>query len=289
MSSQQFPHKILWLASYPKSGNTWFRAFLSALMTGGEAEINDLKTDGIFSSRETFDLVTDVNSRDLYDGEVKSMIADVYRNVALEKDALSIIKIHDAFERDLLDKTIVPEDVTHCALYFIRNPLDIAGSLANHLQFSMQEAVDMLRDDNACMACQPGNLNKNIQLSQHLSRWSHHVNSWTSMPSFPVCVIRYEDMLDNSFETFDKALRFIGWQYPDHEIRRAIAVASFDNLSNQEAEKGFKEKAKKSPKFFRSGTKDNWKTELTTAQVGAIVQNNESLMAKYQYLPGEIS
>jgi Sulfotransferase domain len=284
MPGQQFSHKILWLASYPKSGNTWFRAFLSALMNNGEVEINKLKTGGMFSSRETFDSLTDISSRDLYDTEAKSMIADVYRNIAAETDALSIIKVHDAFECDAEGKNIIPEDVTHCALYFIRNPLDIAGSLANHMPFSIEEAVDMLNDNKACMAYQPDNFNKNIQLSQHLSCWSGHVNSWTSKPSFPVCVIRYEDMLSDTFETFDKGLKFIGWHYHPHEIINAIAKTGFDELSKQEEEKGFYEKANKSPKFFRTGTMGNWEKELSPEQVNRIIQKNKSMLDKYQYL-----
>jgi sulfotransferase family protein len=284
MSKEKFPHKILWLASYPKSGNTWFRAFLSALMNEGEVQINRLKTDGIFSLRDTFDSYSDLISRDLYNSEAKSMIADVYRNLASEKNSLSIVKVHDAFDYDDEGLAIIPEDVTHCAIYFIRNPLDIAGSLANHMHFSLDAAIKMLNSSKACMAPQPNNLNTNPQFVQPLHDWSTHVNSWTLRPSFPVLVVRYEDMLSKSFLTFENTLKFIGWQYPPEEIYRAIAASSFESLSKQETEGGFSEKFNKSPKFFRAGKMGNWQKELSNAQADEIVSAHKKVMKRYGYL-----
>jgi len=280
---QQFPNKILWLASYPKSGNTWFRAFITALLNDGEVEINKLGTDGIFSARKIFDNCADIDSCDLYDAEVKLMIADVFRDLANKEKRMDIIKVHDAFEADMDGKNIIPEDVTHCAIYFIRNPLDIAGSFANHMHSGIQAAVDKINDTSSSLSPQTGNLNINRQFRQYLSDWSSHVNSWTLRPSFPVCVVRYEDMLENTFETFQKILAFIGWAYTPGQILKAMAASSFDALSRQEAEKGFNEKAPKSPKFFRSGTKGNWEFELTLGQIKEITAMHGKIMNKYGY------
>jgi hypothetical protein len=284
MAKEQIPHKILWLASYPKSGNTWFRAFLTALMNDGKVDINDMDSDGIFSSRDTFDLISEVSSRDLYDDEAKLMLADVYRQIAVERDSLSIVKVHDAFGPDPEGKNLIPEDVTLGAIYFIRNPLDIAGSLANHMNFSMDEAVNMLNNSMAYMAGKRNNLNKKIQFSQYISDWSSHVKSWTAKPSFPVYVMRYEDMLENTFDTFSKALNFIGWEYTPEQISRAMAASDFEKLSNQEAEKGFKEKPGKSMRFFRAGTKGNWEKELSGEQVKKIIAMHKQIMCEYKYL-----
>ena len=284
MSKQLHPHKILWLASYLKSGNTWFRAFLTALINDGEVNINKMGSDGIFSSREIFDNVSEISSRDLYDCEVKSMVADAYRDIAAEKNALSIIKAHDFFGIDPQGNNLIPEDVTHCAIYFIRNPLDIAGSLANHMDADIQVAVDMLNNSNSFIADQLNNLNKSMQMTQYLSDWSRHVNSWTLKPKFPVLVVRYEDMMNNTFETFKRALKFIGWEYPDEKILRAIEASNFEELSRQENENGFKEKASKKTNFFRSGVIGNWKNELTTEQADQIISMHRTTMMKYNFI-----
>jgi len=283
MSKQLNPHKILWLASYPKSGNTWFRAFLTALINDGKVDINQMASDGIFSSRETFDMATDIDSRDLYDDEAKLMVADVYRRIATEKNSLSIIKIHDFFGPDPEGNNLVPGDVTQCAIYFIRNPLDIAASLANHMDFSIGEAINMLNNDSATMANQANNLNKNPQFTQFLSSWSDHVNSWTLRPKFPVCAIRFEDMLADTFNTFSKILNFIGWEYSDSQIKNAITATSFEILNRQETQKGFKEKSNVSPVFFRSGKMGKWQEELNVNQISKIITINKQVMNKYQY------
>ena len=280
---QLFSGKILWLASYPKSGNTWFRAFLTALMNDGRVDINALKSDGLFSLRDTFDLYTDISSHDLYDDEAKLMVADVYRYIASKKDSLSIIKVHDSFGPDPEGRNLIPEDATHSAIYFIRNPLDIAGSLANHMSLGINEAVDMLNNSNAYISQQSNNFNKNNQFRQHISDWSSHVNSWTLNPSFPVCVIRYEDMLTDTFDTFNNILNFIGLQFTADQVVNAIKATNFDSLSKQETEKGFNE-AGKSSKFFRAGTMGNWESELSTNQVNKIILLNRKIMEKYRYI-----
>ena len=276
--------KIVWLASFPKSGNTWFRAFLTALMNNGKVEINALKTDGIFSDRWLFDLYSEIESRDLTDREVKMMIADVYRFHATQRNKRHFIKVHDAFETDESGLNIIPEDVTLCAVYIIRNPLDIVGSLANHSGSSIQEAFEMLNNHEHCLAKQNGNLNKNPQFRQYVSDWSSHVKSWTQKPTFPVIVIRYEDMLINPFETFSKAIEFIGLEATPDQINTAILASSFDQLSCQESEEGFHEKSRKSKQFFRSGKMGVWKEELNHEQISALRKKHEEIMRLYNYL-----
>jgi hypothetical protein len=281
---QLFPHKIMWLASYPKSGNTWMRAFLTALMDDGKVELNKMKSDGIFSSRATFDEVTGIDSRYLYTDEAKCMLADVYRRIAANRDHLSIIKVHDAFEQDNYGRNIIPEDVSQCAVYFVRNPLDIAGSLAGHMKISIEDAVTLLIDENARLAKQPDNRNKSYQLEQHLSDWSTHVRGWTNLPSFPVFTVRYEDMLTNTIETFSSLLQKIGWQYSPVAISEAIAASGFEALKAQEQNNGFAENAVKGAQFFRLGKAGNWVNELNTQQIAAITEKHKEVMQKYGYL-----
>ena len=283
MLKKLYPHKILWLASYPKSGNTWFRAFLSALMNDGEVAINKLDTDGVFSSRDTFDFATDVDSIDLYDDEAKLMVADVYRFIAHTNDSLKIIKTHDAFFTDKEGKAIFPADVTHCAFYFIRNPLDVVGSFANHMRLSIEESVDIMCDKNATLASQKNNLNKNKQFRINMGDWSTNVTSWTSGLPFPVHVIRYEDMLSHPFATFSKAVSLAKFSFPPEEIQKAIDASSFEQLKKQETQFGFIEKLTKDVQFFRSGTMGNWEKELTPAQIDRIIKAHGEVMSQYGY------
>ncbi|MBS7563854.1 sulfotransferase domain-containing protein [Mucilaginibacter sp. Bleaf8] len=285
MVNKQFPHKIIWLASYPKSGNTWFRAFVSALMGASEVELNNLKADGIFSSRQLFENITDISSHDLYDDEVKLMLPDVYRELAATRHSAALIKVHDAFTRNIAGEFIIPQDVTHCAVYFVRNPLDIIASFANHNNLTIDQTIKTLNNNDAYLAMQKANLNINVQTAQLLLNWSNHVISWTTLPNFPVYVLRYEDMLTDTFNVFKNVLNKIGWHYPDEEIKNAIAASSFKKLSEQEKSSGFFEKNINSKVFFRSGQAGNWVNELTPEQIARVTEQHGEVMKMYNYLP----
>ncbi|MCX6204892.1 MAG: sulfotransferase domain-containing protein [Bacteroidetes bacterium] len=277
--------KIIWLASYPKSGNTWFRVFITALLNNGIVNINDLKTNGIFSSRTIFDNYTDIDSSYLYDDEAKIVLPDIYRELALDKKEQIFIKVHDAFICNQLEDPIIPENVSFCAIYFIRNPLDIAGSLANHLNSSLDKAVNFMCKKDACFSPQKANLNTSKQIRQYLSDWSFHVETWTTIPRFPVHVVRYEDMVTNPFDTFKGILSKIGWlEYNDIQIQLAIDASSFSALQSQEKKIGFIEKPLTSvPLFYRKGKINNWKDELTENQVTTIINTHHKVMKMYDY------
>lgn len=278
------PKKIIWLASYPKSGNTWFRAFLTALLGDGDLNINEMKTDGIFSSRAIFDNCTDMDSTELYDNEVKNLLPEVFKHQAelYKKDKL-FIKIHDAYTLNSNGVPIVPAEPTFCALYFIRNPLDVVGSFANHNGSTLDEAIQLMNNPRGTLAKQPKNRNVNNQFAQLMLSWSGHATSWTNDLPFPVLVIRYEDMLADAFNTFSRAVEFMKIDVPASQIEKAIEETKFEKLQKQESETGFMEKNKRSNKFFRKGVAGNWVNELSPEQIKSIVDNHAEVMRLYNY------
>lgn len=284
MAKDIIPNKILWLASYPKSGNTWFRAFLTALLNEGEVEINDMDTDGILSARGVFDVISDIDSRYLYDEEVKTLLPEVYRAKAAAWSQLSIVKVHDAFVYNNEGQPIMPEDVTHAAIYIIRNPLDVVASFANHNNSTIDEAITLMNNPKGKLAAQKGNLNINNQFTQLMYDWSGHVQSWMDKPAFPVHFVRYEDMLAAPLQTFGDVIEKVGWQYSKDAIRAAIDATQFSKLKKQESEKGFQEKNAASKQFFRQGRSGNWKNELTEIQANAIIEKHEAVMKQFNYL-----
>lgn len=286
MSKDVFPNKVIWLASYPKSGNTWFRAFMTALFGEGEIEINHLKTDAIFSSREIFEQMCDVDSAELYEDEIRLMQPIAIKALAEEQPRTFIMKVHDAYSYNSEGEPIIPTEATHCAIYLIRNPLDVVGSFANHNAGTIDDAIALMNYEQGTLAGFRPRKSLNNQIAQLMYSWSGHVNSWTTKPDFPVHVIRYEDMNADPFNTFKKAIQDIGWNYTDEQIARAVEATSFEKLSSQEKEKGFQEKNARSAVFFRSGKSGNWKNELTEEQAKLIIDAHREVMAKYDYLPG---
>lgn len=277
-------NKILWLASYPKSGNTWFRVFISALFNGNDIDINDLNTTGIFSSRQLFEMTTDLDPFYLYKSEIQNMMPDVFRALAQNRKGLSTIKVHDAYSYNSEHQPIIPGDVTHCAVYIIRNPLDVVSSLANHLRMTTDEAINMMNSDNAYMGSKPEKINIFTQFSQLLRSWSNHVLSWQEQPDFPVFFIRYEDMHERPFDTFSNVVKQIGFDCTDEAIRQAIEASSFNKLKEQEQKNGFKERPYKDNSFFRKGATGSWKSELTDEQAKKITDAHAPVMKKFNYI-----
>lgn len=90
---------IVWLASYPKSGNTWFRTLISNLMSKSQepVDINQLSTGGIASGRERFDELTGIESADLTFEEIDQLRPEVYAYLAQTVKEPLFVKVHDAY------------------------------------------------------------------------------------------------------------------------------------------------------------------------------------------------
>jgi hypothetical protein len=275
--------KIVWLASYPKSGNTWFRAFLTALLNPGltEIDINNMHPSTIASSRQLFDELTGISSSDLTSDEIDRLRPMVYRQNAKESDEIIYQKVHDAFTVLPDGKSLFPEDITKAVVYFIRNPLDIAVSFAHHLNISIDKTISLM--DNPNYAFCPYNDRLHNQLRQKLRTWSGHVKSWVDNSGLPLIVIRYEDMKVKPIETFAKVITFMGLDKNMHEIEKALELSSFDRLKKQEEKNGFLEKNTSSPSFFRKGLSGDWENFLSPDQVKRIKEHHGSMMNRFEY------
>ncbi len=270
--------KIIWLASYPKSGNTWFRAFLTNLLDDADqpADINDLLGHIMASSKDLISRYTDLQSSDLTPEEMSNLRPELYRRLAEETVEPVYMKIHDAHGQDLIDPGI-----TKGVIYFIRNPLEVTLSFAHHKNQSIDRIIDFMADDQAGMCMD--NTRYEFQFAQQLLSWSDHVVSWVDNPDFPVHVIRYEDMVGDAFPTFSRAVDFLGLSYTEQQIRKAIEFSSFQILRAQEQEKGFRERSPVARNFFRRGRTDSWKEILSPAQRQRIIEHHRAVMERFGY------
>lgn len=274
---------IIWLASYPKSGNTWFRVFLSNLLTDSfePVSINQLEKTPIASARNIFDEITGLSSGELSFEETDSLRPEVYKEYANSEDGMRFLKIHDAYTFLLNGKAIIPDSVTISAIYFIRNPLDVVVSFAHHSNSTNANMVKAMNNPKYAFCSKTDRIHN--QLRQKLLTWSQHVESWTGDLPFPVFVMRYEDMLNNTFETFEKAVKFLKLDKTSEQINRALEFSKFDVLKSQEKKDGFKEKAPDAGKFFRKGKAGSWKSELSNNLADEIRANHLEIMKKYNY------
>jgi hypothetical protein len=282
---------IIWLASYPKSGNTWFRIFLSNLLGEEEAvaDINKItSTNGIASGRSIFDEICGLEASDLSFEEIDNLRPELYRIISGEAKKTIFIKVHDAYTFLENNNPMFPPDATKGVIYIIRNPFDVAVSYANHAGLSLQESTIQMGNNTNKFSKSKRKLSS--QLCQKLLTWSNHVNSWTKALGHNIHVMRYEDMKLAPLETFTAAVKFSGLNFEQDAILEAIQNSSFEKLQKQEKEKGFKERSNKAEVFFRKGQIGSWRKELSNEQANQIIEDHSEVLKKYNYLTqnGEI-
>ena len=275
---------IVWLASYPKSGNTWTRAFLSNLATvmAGEQEQLDVNSINRFSLGENFtQLYKDVcgfeprpdDHRKVAESRhrVQEMIADQF-------EGLIFCKTHNALVIDR-GQSIINFAVTSGAIYIVRNPLDVAISLSHHINKPIDQAIAVMATPDVETPI------NETRVHEVWGSWSQHVESWTRKPHPAIYVMRYEDMLNEPEKIFGALARHLLLNPTAEELNLAIKRSSFESLRDQEGESGFKEKPEHAERFFREGRSDQWKEVLTPQQVDAIIGAHGEQMKKFGYLP----
>lgn len=276
--------RFVWLASYPKSGNTWFRMFMANLGRGdaGPAGLNEIHRSPTASSRAAFDAEFGVSSSDLSDDEAECLRADAYRAVAARESRDIYCKVHDAYVTDQRGRPVFPTDATRAAIYFVRNPLDVCVSYAHHSGKAAAHAVDALNDARSHL-CASGP-RPSRQFRQRLLDWSGHVTSWLDGPDFPVHVMRFEDMKTKPVDTFHAAARFLGWSTDRREVEQALEHARFERLQGMEKTDGFRERPRRSTGFFRKGVVGSWREALTPEERDALVAAHRPAMTRLGYL-----
>ncbi|MCD0486924.1 sulfotransferase domain-containing protein [Pedobacter sp. MC2016-14] len=274
--------KLIWLSSYPKSGNTWLRLFLSALFSeANDLNINDTPLNQNISSRSIIDSALGMSSANLPESDYLKFRSRLYFNWARDQPSLDkiICKVHDACI--LKEEILFPPSITRGTIYILRNPFDIVASMANHFKVSIDKSVHMLCSNTHGLAQRQTRLG--VQLSQHLGTWGNHVDSWVNVHAENILIIKYEDLIKDSLTEFGKIIQYAELGYDQKAIEKAIVQTSFKNL--QEKEK--KEKFKMTPKvdtFFRQGKSGQWRNEITQAQAQQIIDVNYDTLLKFNYI-----
>ena len=283
------PKGVLWIASYPKSGNTWTRHFLHNLLKIMEAEddgapqdINQMNEYTIWEvSAAPYERILGKPATEMDREEIAKTRPQVQAEIAERTDGLAMIKTHHALVMDRGTPTINFE-ITSGAIYIVRNPLDVALSFANHLGSDIDKAIEEMGIWNL----ETGVSEKSIY--EVYGSWSQHVESWTRKPHRAIYVMRYEDMLANPTAVFGELTRHLLLRPTPEQLEMAIQRSSFDELKKQEDEAGFREKPDSAPRFFRAGKSGEWRHKLTPDQVRQVVRDHSVQMKRFGYITPEL-
>jgi hypothetical protein len=273
--------KIIWLASYPKSGNTWLRIFLTNLLSDAQTpyDINKLgRITGGDSGMHWYNEFDPRPAGQISKSEIAALRPRVHELITRSFSQAALIKTHNALVSDR-GTPMITLQLSAGAVYIVRNPLDVVVSYANHNGSTFDNAIEMLNTTGY----QTENLPDNCY--EVRGSWSQHVKSWTLKPSWPLHVVRYEDMLGRPGETFATVSGFLGINASRELIDRAIRNSSFDVLQEQERSRGFAERSNKTERFFRVGKTGQWRRLLTSVQVEAVTSAHGEQMARFGYWP----
>lgn len=278
--------QIVWLASYPKSGNTWVRSFMDAYFLR-EIDINEMVCS-----------VADDNARryQLGDGtDIKTMPVQIHNMMrpaaltrlvsAYKQDAIHgvplFVKTHSA---NVLANGIeqIPEPLTKSVVYIARDPRDVVSSFKKHMGHETIERAIEAMDSKYNILDPEAENNKVMEL---ISSWTNNVRSyWLTDNVFPILRCRYEDMVDDPVGSFSKILRHSGVEPDEERVRQAVELTRIDNLRSKEDESGFGEASPHAERFFGDGRYGGWRERLTDAQRIKIEKRFGRVMKSLGYL-----
>lgn len=269
--------RITWIASYPKSGNTWVRALLLNYLApiGPIVSLNDLKAIPIAASRPLFDQALGCDSDLLLPHEVQAL-QNAWYDLVAHRHPGHFFKVHEQYNPRLH----TPAN-SSLVLYIVRNPWDVAVSYAAHRGCSVADTIPVLEDEN--YVASRSTTERKSQLPQFYGSWSTHASSWLDQSAIPVHLTRYEDLLTSPCPTFAAILKACGYSIDENRLHSAVEACSFQNLRSQEEASGFPEKPPAAEKFFRVGRAGAWRDFLTPKQAGSIAQSHAKAITRFGY------
>ena len=257
---------ITWIASYPKSGNTWVRLLLSTYRYG----------------------VCDINN---IEGSYLDYQPHFYKSLLIDKgEPIDVMHIRTAalyhMNEFFINPTLkthwgnyeafgikaIPPSLTKRAIVVVRDPRDLVISLANFYRQSYDEIIENLNSKKA----------GTFEYYRYylLADWSTYIKSWQTN-KFPVFIVRYEDLLANTIKTFTQILEFMGITPVVEKVEQTVELTQFSKVQQQEKDHGFVEQ-KNGATFFNNG-KAIWKDELSPTQIELIEHSHKDEMTKFGY------
>ncbi len=272
--------RITWLASYPKSGNTWLRAIVDRI--AHPERPFDLNTFG-----DTAPAFSGLTERYIAEhgfevppsapGEIRRHWAAIQHAICSTSDQEIFVKVHNVAAK--FDNGYFPDpNLTKSAIYLLRDPRDVAISFSYHYRLPLGLAVAAL-----CTSSAFNFKSEQIGRTELLMSWGEHVTGWTCLKRFPLLVLRYEDLLANAAAGVRRIAAFLGERLSDEEVKEVVAATSFEQLRRQEAERGFVE-AVRDKGFFRVGKAQQWREVEDHSVFQPLFERFARLMRRYGYL-----
>ncbi len=270
-------NKIIWLASYPKSGNTFLRLLLTNYFFDNENlnQFDLIKKIPKFEKKDLFENILNkkINSENFdYINDslfVQEELCNNYNPYEL------IFKTHH-FYGSIDGKKFTSSKYTNFFIYIVRDPREVLVSYAHHSGMSINDCFEVFIDKSM----------GHKKIFETIIRWDYHYKSWKSFKSVPNIIIKYEDLIDNTekilYEILQELSKILNFSINNYKIKKSIKKNEFSSLKKLEKKIKFHESSNNN--FFRSGKKDTWKDILTSQQIKTIENVFNKEMKELNYL-----
>ena len=277
---------IIWIASYPKSGNTWVRSFLTAyyFCDNGVFDINKLNRIEDYPNKQFF-------KEQVKDGEIHNHW-DESQKAILKKKEIRFLKTHNSLIKAFGNDFTKPE-YSLGVIYIIRDPRNVITSVKNHNDFnSYDEALKFMQNENAVLSDYKHL--KNYAKTTIINSWRINYQSWLRNNSFRKMAIKYEDMVKNPDQIFRNLIIFtnaickFNKDGDEKKLKNAIESTNFKNLQSIENKGQFSEnvyslKDKRKIKFFYLGPDNDWRKQLDKELINKMNKYYEGDLKKLGY------
>jgi len=262
---------IFWIASYPKSGNTWLRALISTYYFSKDGNFNEtlLKKIDQFPTRKYF-LDFDYDPKIV--GDTCKYWVKAQEKINL-KNKLKFFKTHNAFGKLNNYDFTNPQNSVGC-LYIVRDPRNVLTSIKNHYELNTDKAIKWMNNEKQFVYDVEKVEKFGFSDFQFISSWSLNYKSWKVQKKIPIKVVKYEDLLNQTYSIFKEVIEFINKTAKIDEkiniskIKNTLNSTSFSKLKKKEAKHGFSEAVisqknkKKKITFFNLGPENDWRKIL---------------------------
>tara|TARA_Y100001958_G_scaffold149412_1_gene132044 strand:+ start:904 stop:1737 length:834 start_codon:yes stop_codon:yes gene_type:complete len=276
---------IVWLASYPKSGNTWMWLFIKSYFNPPKKKLslNYHKNDPImldgFPNETKFDELK-INYENFFDISKNWINLQSLINL---NNKINYVKTHNAM-CTVNNYKFTDMHNTLGAIYIVRDPRDVLISYSSYMEKNIDETLKFMLNKETY---EVGKFKGKIYNRTLIGSWSDHYNSWKSYKSREILVIKYEDMVNNTSSTFLKVLTYLKKinkiEIDQNKLDNAIEETSFKNLKSLEMSEGFKTNPSKNV-FFRKGVIGDWREKLNKEQIEKIERAFGAEMVELGYL-----
>ena len=276
---------IIWLASYPKSGNTWLRMFLKSYYQkpNEKFRLDDSVLDSFRAQSFPEQKLLDHLKVDY------SKFEEIVKNWETMQDYINLNKKTNFLKTHNAMCTVGSHQFTSLrntkgAIYLVRDPRDVLVSLSHHMGLNYEKTFEHL--SSSYNFEYPSSGNKRYKKSL-MGTWSDHYNSWKNYKSCQILIIRYEDMVTDEINTFTKVINYLSEiddaEFNDEKLKKALKQTQFSELQQMEKKEGFEEKGK-GELFFRKGKIGTWKDEVSPNLINKIEKFFKKEMEKLGYL-----